>query len=348
MATATPTPLFTDATLPVLRASELPQEEPEQRWLIRGLWAAEGVGVIGGSPKCLKSWCGLEMAVSIASSTPCLGRFETTKRGRALVYMAEDAIPDVRERLESLCRHHNVSLSSLDIFVITANVLRIDLRADQQRLWATVSAFRPDLLLLDPLVRLHRQDENSSADMSALLGFLRELQRQLHTAVVLVHHARKNGAVGQPGQALRGSSDLHAFGDSNLYLRRTRQRLVLTIEHRAAPSPEPLDLALVEKPAPHLVVVESTDTSTSVASLTEAVLSLLRSSGPLNRDSMRRQLRVKNQRLGLALDMLASSGAIERTADGWQVATNPAAPLNPLPFPPSPIDQQRERNADST
>jgi hypothetical protein len=275
------------------------------------------------------------MAVSIASGTPCLGRFEVPKRGRALIYMAEDAIPDVRERLESLCRHHKVSIASLDIFVITANVLRIDQRTDQQRLWATVETIKPDLLLLDPLVRLHRQDENSSADMSALLGFLRELQRQLHTAVVLVHHARKNGAAGQPGQALRGSSDLHAFGDSNLYLRRTRQRLVLTIEHRAAPSPEPLDLALVEKPAPHLEIVEATDDSTSVTGLGDAVLSLLRGSGPLNRDSMRRQLRVKNQRLGQALDVLVSSGAIERTAEGWRVVTasNPALATVPsLPY----------------
>jgi hypothetical protein len=306
-----------------MKASELPQEQPEQRWLIHGLWAAEGVGVIGGSPKCLKSWCGLEMAVSIASRTPCFGRFETPKRGRALIYMAEDAIPDVRERLESLSRHHKVSLASLDIFVITANVLRIDQSADQQRLWATVETIRPDLLLLDPLVRLHRQDENSSADMSALLGFLRQLQRQLHTAVVLVHHARKNGAVGQPGHALRGSSDLHAFGDSNLYLRRSRQRLVLTIEHRAAPSPEPLDLALIEQPAPHLEVVESAETSTSMASLTDAVLSLLRNSGPLTRDSMRRQLKVKNQRLGQTLEMLATSGTIERVAEGWRSAPKP-------------------------
>jgi hypothetical protein len=308
-------------TLPVMRAAELHQEPPEQRWLIHGLWAAEGVGVIGGSPKCCKSWLGLEMAVSIASCTPCLGRFEPAQRGRALIYMAEDAIPAIRERLESLCCHHQVSLASLDVFVITANVMRIDQHADQQRLRATIEAFRPNLLLLDPLVRLHRQDENSSADMSALLGFLRQLQRELHTAVVLVHHARKNGAAGQPGHALRGSSDLHAFGDSNLYLRRIRHRLVLTIEHRAASSPEPLDLDLVDQPAPHLEIIGATNTSTSMVSLTDATLSLLRDSGPLTRDSIRRRLRVKNQRLGTALDMLSTSGTIERVADGWRVAT---------------------------
>ena len=314
-------------TLPVLRACELPHELPEQRWLVRDLWANEGVGVIGGSPKCLKSWLGLEIAVSLASQTPCLGRFEPAFRGRALVYMAEDAIPDVRGRLEALCRHHQVDLAALDIFVITASTLRIDLTSDQQRLLATVDAIRPNLVLLDPLVRLHRQDENSSADMSALLGFLRQLQRDLKTAVILVHHARKNGAAGQPGHALRGSSDLHAFGDSNLYLKRNRDRLVLTFEHRAASSPKPLELTLVEAPAPHLEIVGAARTTTSSGDLTEQVVDLLQQAGPLTRSDIRSRLKVKNERLGDALTTLEGNHSVERTERGWQ-PVHRAAPAN--------------------
>jgi hypothetical protein len=33
------------------------------------------------------------------------------------------------------------------------------------------------------------------------------------------------------GQALRGSSEFHAWGDSNLYLRRDGDDLMLTVEH---------------------------------------------------------------------------------------------------------------------
>lgn len=309
-----------ECTLPVVRASELPHEPQEQRWLVRDLWASQGVGVIGGSPKSLKSWLGLEIAVSLTSCTPCLGRFEPAFRGKALVYMAEDAIPAVRARLQSLCNHHGVDLDALDIFVITASTLRIDLGTDQQRLMATVDAIKPDLVLLDPLVRLHRQDENSSADMSALLGFLRQLQRERHTAVILVHHARKNGAAGQPGQALRGSSDLHAFGDSNLYLKRTRDRLVLTFEHRAASSPKPLELALVDDPGPHIEIVDAATTSANVSDLPGTVLDLLREVGPLTRTNIRSRLRVKNERLGTALEVLKASSSIERTPEGWRVA----------------------------
>jgi RecA-family ATPase len=66
-------------------------------------------------------------------------------------------------------------------------------------------------------VRLHRIDENVSGDVAPLLAFLRELQRRHAIAVVLVHHAKKGAGTMRAGQALRGSSEFHAWGDSNLY-----------------------------------------------------------------------------------------------------------------------------------
>lgn len=307
-------------TLPVVRASQLAALKPEQQWLIHGLWATGGVGLIGGAPKCCKSWLGLEMAVSLSSATPCLGTFPPAKRGRVLLYMAEDAACVVRSRFDSLCRHRAVALSALDIFVITESSLRIDLESEQRRLKQTVAEIRPDMLLLDPLVRLHRIDENSASEVSALMAFFRALQRELKTAVVLVHHARKNGAANQPGQALRGSSDLHAFGDSNLYLRRHRQKLLLTIEHRAAPSPDPLELQLIGGVNPHLEI--SGNYTSCEGELTRAVRDLLRAEGPMTRAKLREQLRVRNERLGQTLSLLQEEGTIERSGGRWRAASS--------------------------
>jgi hypothetical protein len=41
------------------------------------------------------------------------------------------------------------------------------------------------LLILDPLIRLHRVDENDATQIAALLSFLRELQRNFQVAVML-------------------------------------------------------------------------------------------------------------------------------------------------------------------
>ena len=38
--------------LPVLAAAAVPSEGARCAWLVEGLWSAQGVGVIGGAPKC--------------------------------------------------------------------------------------------------------------------------------------------------------------------------------------------------------------------------------------------------------------------------------------------------------
>jgi AAA domain len=124
--------------------------------------------------------------------------------------------------------------------------------------WETTRRLRPKLLLLDPLVRLQGIDENSAGEVAELPAYFRSLQRELDLSVVLVHHTRKNAAGGvAAGQGLRGSSDIHAFGDSNLYLRRTREHLVLSSDHRAARAAASVYLELVATDAQttHLEVI---------------------------------------------------------------------------------------------
>lgn len=315
--------------LPVHRVGDLPADPPERRWLIRDVWARSALGLIGGAPKCGKSWLGLDLATSVASRTPCLGLFPVDDPGPALVYLAEDSLSAVRARTQALCHHRGLELSRLDLHVITVPVLRLDLAADQQRLLATLENVKPRLLLLDPLVRLHRLDENSASEISGLLGFLRQLQRTHDTAVVLVHHASKKQRA-QPGQALRGSSDLHAVGDSNAYLaRHTDGRLVLTLEHRAAKPPEPMILELVsglDGTATHLEVKTSglADTAGTHTPLRLRTLDVLgQAQLPLRRADLRDRLRVNNERLGQALAELEADRVIHRTHDGWVRTARP-------------------------
>ncbi len=312
--------------LPVARIADIQPQPSEASWLIRAFWARAGVGMIGGSPKSCKSWLGLDMALSVASGTPCLDRFGVDAPGPVVIYLAEDAAPAVRSRLDALCRHRNLDLTQLDLFAITSPVLRLDLTRDQQALQHTMQRYRPRLLLLDPLVRLHRLDENSAAEISGLLGYLRELQRSFDCAVVLVHHASKKQRA-QPGQALRGSSDLHAFGDSNAYLARHKNQLMLTLEHRGAKAPDPFPVALTtaEDGAIHLAVQQAIPDLPGV-DLGDRVLAFLRQTGrAATRTAIRNALSVNNQRLGDTLEALREQGYARRCADGWSIAAEPAS-----------------------
>ena len=315
-------PVNEDQMLPVVRVGEICSEESAPRWLVEGLWGARSVGVIGGAPKCAKTWLGLDMALSVATGTACLGKYAVPEPGPVLVYLAEDALSVVRERIEGMARHRGLDLGPVEIHVITVPVLRLDRDRDRARLWETTRRLRPRLLLLDPLVRLHGIDENRAGEVAELLAYFRSLQRQLDLSVLLVHHTRKNATGGAAaGQGLRGSSDIHAFGDSNLYLRRTKERLVLSSEHRAAPASAPVHLELVATDAGtiHLeVIAELRAANGKRRSLEEQVIDLLAYGVVLTRAKLRESLGVKNERLGEALESLERAGRLCRTPTGWQ------------------------------
>jgi hypothetical protein len=309
--------------LPVVRASEIDDVEARPQWLVASLWARAGVGILGGAPKCCKSWLALEMALAVASGAPCLGVFEVGDVGPALLYMAEDAATVIKARLAGICRHRGLDLADLPVHLITAPALRLDRLHDQVRLRNAVAAYAPRLLVLDPFVRLHRIDENDAGQVSALLGYLRELQRAYDVAVLVVHHARKNGNAGQPGQSLRGSGDFFAWADSLLYVRRHRGQLLLSVEHRGAPAPEPLGLALAGEEDVHLDVIAENEPSAKdpagdVGDLEQAVLAAL-ATAPLARADLRARLRVRNERLGETLSRLVDAGAVRRVGDCWAI-----------------------------
>ncbi|MEA3196279.1 MAG: hypothetical protein QOF32_331, partial [Gammaproteobacteria bacterium] len=163
--------------LPVQPAHRLAERAGQQHWLVTGLWADEAVGIIGGEPKCCKSFLALDLAVAVATGTLCLRRFPVPRPGRVLLYAAEDALHIVRRRLDGICAAAGISIVNLDVQVITAASLRLDLDADRASLEETVTRLKPRLLVLDPFVRLHRIDENNSGEVAPLRAFLRELQR---------------------------------------------------------------------------------------------------------------------------------------------------------------------------
>lgn len=321
-------PTSSPATLlPVTRASDLDPRSPERRWLIDGLWGDQAVGIVGGEPKCCKSFLALDMAVAVASGAPCLRRFPVARTGRVLLFAAEDALGVVRCRLDGICAAAGVDLAALDLDVITAPTLRIDNLDDQARLADTIAALRPTLLILDPFVRLHRIDENVCSEVAPLLAYLRDLQRRFALALLVVHHARKGAGRVRAGQALRGSSEFHAWIDSAIYLRRTDNELTLTVEHRAEPSHGPIPVQLVangaalalttEAPAPSSTPAEPEPAATPAQRIAAALADL---DGAVTLDQLRRACRMRTQTLCDALAELVRAGSVLKSEAGYRLS----------------------------
>ncbi|MEO0851880.1 MAG: AAA family ATPase [Cyanobacteria bacterium J06648_11] len=321
-------------------------------WLVESLWAAQAVGIVGGTPKTGKTWAVLELALAVASGVKALGRFAVPDPGPVLFYPAEDRAADIRRRAELLCQPRGLALEELGLYILESDRLHLDDDADAAQLEEALNTLRPKLLVLDPLVRLHAGSENSTDHVSRVLGYLRELQRKFGVAIMLTHHLSKKGkgASVQHGQALRGSGDLHAWGDSNLYLTRLDGGVVeLVTEHRQAqPLEEPVcyqlkvsddgaGLAVLEEA--DLVQLESTQelrpaarasrlpqrrVRQPVEPLEQRILSVLKEHGPLSGAELRPVLGVRNQSLRAALREMAATDAIVRVGQQWAAVDRPS------------------------
>jgi hypothetical protein len=262
-----------------------------------------------------------------------------------LLFPAEDSLAVVRRRLEGICSAAGVGFQSLPVEVITAPTLRLDAPKDQERLSNTVQARQPRLLILDPLIRLHRVDENDASQIAGLLSYLRQLQRTFQVAVLVVHHARKDANATRPGQALRGSSELHGWGDSNLYMRRRGGQLTLSTEHRAAASQDHIPLELTQAGSALALSVAS-DSSVpepgSEPSALQRVQQILAGlDQPVTVQQLRKLCSLRTTTVCSCLAQLAQTGMVTHDSRGYQLnlaLQSPAVSLSP------PIDPQGNGN----
>ena len=321
---------------------ELEERGAERAWLIEGLWSSQGAGLLGAEPKCCKSWLALQMSVSVATGEPCLGRFAVPEPGPVLFFAAEDAEHQVRARVASIAATVGHPLETLNVTFLSVPELRLDTDEGRDLLRRCTEQVRPKLIVVDPFVRVTQADENSASGVGEVLQFLRTLQREFQTAVLLVHHMRKGGANMRPGQALRGSGDLHAFGDSNLYLARDGNTVLLTAEHRGAEGFEQLELELRaegEKLALHALdfraedepVERSSSRSTQRQPKTapaksrrakrdiagEVLAALQRADGPASQRQLRDEIGCRMEAVTAALRELAAAGRVTRAAQGY-------------------------------
>jgi AAA domain len=110
-----------------------------------------------------------------------------------------------------------------------------------QHFLAAAQAAAAEIIILDPLYSTHDQDENDTRAMAALCQSLLRLREASRAALIVVHHVRKSIGRYEIGSAFRGSSALHAVGDSYLLLTRPSPQFN-TVELRfqfryAAPQP---------------------------------------------------------------------------------------------------------------
>jgi hypothetical protein len=248
-----------------------------------GLLPQQGILFVGGEPKVGKSLLVANLALSLAAGADRIG-FPIPAPRRVLICQFELPVPQFVSRLAIMRRTLG---SDADQHLLVDTRAAGHLLSAAQGLNHFVSAARAaaaEIIVLDPLYSTHDQDENDTRAMAALCQSLLRLRDASRAALIVVHHVRQSISRYEIGSAFRGSSALHAVGDSYLLLTRPSPQLA-TLELRfqfryAAPQPprllelNPKTLWFSSSPSPSPPVasrrkVEKTDITQAITKVGE-------------------------------------------------------------------------------
>jgi AAA domain len=205
-----------------------------------GLLPPQGILFVGGEPKVGKSLLVANLAFALAAGMDRIG-FAVPAARRVLICQFELPVPQFVSRL-AIMRRGLGAAADQHLLVDTRAAGHLLSAAQGLNHFVSVAhAAAADIIVLDPLYSTHDQDENDTRAMAALCQSLLRLRDASGAALVVVHHVRKSIGRHEIGSAFRGSSALHAVGDSYLLLTRPSPQ-VPVVELRfqfryAAPQP---------------------------------------------------------------------------------------------------------------
>jgi len=203
-------------------------------WLVDGLFREGSHGVIGAAPKTGKTMTALALMHALATGTAFLGQFPTQKKRVALIE-EDDPSWRIAERLQALERGYGANMDSECVRVASQCRVRLDVPILRQALVNELQAFRPEVIILDPLARFHALKEQDAQEMGRLIVLLDEVATALAPcSIIVVHHLRKpkEGAGGNGGVELRGSSVFHAWVENSLYMSRNGSQIHVKTENK--------------------------------------------------------------------------------------------------------------------
>ena len=195
---------------------------PPRPWIARGYLLRGAVSVISGASSVSKSTLAVGYAVSLALHRP-LNRFAPLMPCRVLTYNVEDDADEQRRRFSAVLRQFDATPSDLagkvmrvgpnDVGTLIARDPEsrvLVLTAAMVELQRLIVEFKPHVLILDPLVELHTEEENDNTALRSIMAQFRTLAVQHEMAVAIVHHARKGASLAAPGDTdtLRGASSI--------------------------------------------------------------------------------------------------------------------------------------------
>jgi hypothetical protein len=187
--------------------------------------------VLGGGSKTFKTWTLVDLALSVATGTHWLGKFQTA-RGRVLYINLELQGAFFAKRIKDVCDENQLTLEKGWLTVWNLRGRAADLSKLLPLLLRAIGHEKYGLVIIDPIYKLlGLRDENKAGDIASLLNEIEALAVETGAAVAFgAHYSKGNQAGKEVIDRIGGSGVFARDPDSILNFTRHEEENCFTVD----------------------------------------------------------------------------------------------------------------------
>src|SRR5690606_37493538 len=172
-------------------------------WLVEGCWARRSHGSVAGEPKSFKSTYVMDLAISVASGEPFLGKYPVIESGPVIYVQNENADWILNDRMQKMIVHRKLDgrmsrtgektfeiqfPKDLPLYFINQQGYLLNHPLHQKMMEQLIEEVKPILVIFDPLYLMFDGDVNSAKDLNPVLNWMLKIKNDYRTGVIAIHH----------------------------------------------------------------------------------------------------------------------------------------------------------------
>ena len=176
----------------LISCKELDSNSYDLEYLIKDILVAKQPCVVGGPKKALKTSLLVDLAVSLATTKPFLGRFSVKRPCEVVILSGESGLATLQETARRVCESKGVQLSSIDNLNWSDFLPRFNNRKHLNAVEAMVKQKKCEVVIVDPAyLCMPGADAGNVQSQGTLLRNINEVCHRNGAGIVIAHHTKK-------------------------------------------------------------------------------------------------------------------------------------------------------------
>ncbi|HML53659.1 MAG TPA: AAA family ATPase [Solidesulfovibrio magneticus] len=225
--------------LKLMSLGSIYDRDPKLEYLVEGLWTVNDTLMLFGVGGTGKSLFALNLAITLTdpSIDLFLDKFPVKKKCKVLMLQSEVSIAGFNDRVKKIYGNktlpievrENIKLVSFLDDIMTSGDFNNDNFFESIKKILTEND--QDVLVIDPLISFHNEDENANTQMRRVLDRIKILGQETKTSILIIHHSGKSN-LGNNNAGGRGASSIGDWASSSIELKVVKQSDTYELVHR--------------------------------------------------------------------------------------------------------------------